>query len=119
MTSPDQPDGAQCPVPLEILARLLPVSDEQAREAIRRSVERQPAELAIVCYGHSHLRDLGFWIAAFGSEAMLTRTAGQVGCVVFHQARQISTSTTAMGGHIRGPSRWRVALEQFWIHLSP
>ncbi|MBB4000492.1 hypothetical protein [Aureimonas pseudogalii] len=97
MTNRYQPNEAPCPAPLELLARLLRVSDEQAAETIGSLPERQRAELAVFCYGRAHMRDLGLQIAALCSEAMMTRTAGQIGNAVFHQARQIRTATKAVG----------------------
>lgn len=88
MTNRYQPNEAQCPVPLELLARLMRISDEQANDTIQGLPERQRAELAVFCYGRGHLRDLGLKVAANCSDADLIRTAGVAGAVIAQQARQ-------------------------------
>lgn len=101
MSNRYQPNEAQCPVPLELLALLLRVSDEQAGETINSLPERQRAELAVFCYGRNHLRDLGLKIAALCSEAVMTRVAGSIGSMIVHQARQSGTPGTAMSAPYR------------------
>lgn len=102
MTNRYQPNKAQCPVPLELLARLLRISNEESGETILSLPERQRAELALFCYGRGHLRDLGLMIAAHCSEAMMTRTAGAIGSVIVHHARQPrATATSTSDPHRR------------------
>ena len=64
MTSRYVPNETTCPIPVELLALLLRSDEPRVVELISALPAQQRAALAVFCYARSHMRSLGFQIAA-------------------------------------------------------
>ena len=79
----DIPNELACPIPIERLAALMRASG--AIDLSDLAPHRQ-AQLALFCYGRTHLRSLAFKVAAKCGEAALVARAGHAGAALYHQA---------------------------------
>lgn len=76
-----------CPIPLEDLARLYRADRAKLPEAVRGFSPAVKAQLAVFCYGRSHLREVGLLIAGSCEPEALSRFAGVMGQVLAAQCR--------------------------------
>jgi hypothetical protein len=76
----------QCPVPLELLGRLLVSSPIVVDEEIASMPVARRVSLALFCYSRCHLRDLALRIAATCDQSSLVSAAGHAGAVLRSQA---------------------------------
>lgn len=75
-----------CPVPLELLGRLIVSSSVVVDEEIARMPLARRVRLALFCYSRCHLRDLALRVAATCDQASLVAAAGHAGAVLRSQA---------------------------------
>src|SRR4051794_7769034 len=85
--SVDDPSAA-CPVPPEVLGRLLRAEPGAIARLTDDLSEGERARLAIYLYGRSHTHALGLRIAASCEGAALRRAAGLVGTALYEQSRR-------------------------------
>lgn len=71
--------ASDCPVPLDLIARLMRAGPDAVAEAIACLSGPTRARLAVYLYGRSHTHELGICIAATCDANLLRRVAGIVG----------------------------------------
>lgn len=76
-----------CPVSLETLAELYRSDRSRIADAVRMLAPAQQAQLAMFCYGRSHLREIGLLVAACCDAQTLARVGGVMGQVLATQSR--------------------------------
>ena len=82
------PNAATCPVPLDLLAKLLRCEGEVRDELIHAIPAMERARLAFFCYNRVHLRDLAFRITLLCELKELRILAGTKGDMLYQQATE-------------------------------
>lgn len=80
-------DLEDCPVPEDLLKRLLDATLNVVSDVGSQLTEPQRAALAVYCYRRSHLRQLGLSLAALCSRSALMMEAGHAGELIHVQAQ--------------------------------
>ncbi len=86
-------DLDNCPVPDDLLKRLLDATLNAITEIGRELPESQRAALAVYCYRRAHFRSLGLSLAALCSRHSLEQEAGHAGEMIFLQASSSNAQT--------------------------
>ena len=79
---------SDCPVPLDLVARLMRTKAEAVPGLLDAIPEATRARLAVWLYGRSHTHEIGVRVAATCEGAELRRAAGFVGNVLFDLSRR-------------------------------
>lgn len=80
--------ASDCPVPLDLVARLIRAAPEALADALEGVSEAKRAQLAVWLYGRSHTHEIGIRIAATCEGATLRRAAGPLGNVLHELSRR-------------------------------
>ncbi|MEP5623824.1 MAG: hypothetical protein ABJP82_14740, partial [Hyphomicrobiales bacterium] len=80
-------DLENCPVPEELLKKLMDATLNSTAEIDTQLSQDQRAALAVYCYRRSHFRRLGLSIAAHCDKNALVREAGHAGELIYAQSR--------------------------------
>ena len=79
---------SDCPVPLDLVARLMRTEATAVPDLLDAIPETTRARLAVWLYGRSHTHEIGVRVAATCEGATLRRTAGLVGNVLYDLSRR-------------------------------
>ncbi|WP_428673748.1 hypothetical protein [Roseibium sp.] len=79
-------DLDNCPVPEDLLKRLMEATLNAVSDIGGQLPENQRAALAVYCYRRAHFRRLGLSLAALCSRQALAREAGHAGELIHMQA---------------------------------
>lgn len=85
-------DLETCPIPDDLLERLLNATLNAVTDVGSQLPEEQRAALAVYCYRRSHLRRLGLSLASLCSRQSLIMEAGHAGELIHMQANATSQS---------------------------
>lgn len=85
-------DLETCPVPEDLLKRLLDATLNVVTDVGSQLPDHQRAALAVYCYRRSHLRQLGLSLAALCSRTALMMEAGHAGELIHIQAHSNTLS---------------------------
>lgn len=80
--------ASDCPVPLDLVARLSRAAPEELGDLLEGIPEVTRARLAVWLYGRSHTHEIGVRIAATCEGATLRRAASLLGNVLYEVSRQ-------------------------------
>lgn len=80
--------AGDCPIPLDLLARLTRAGVEAAPRLLDAVPEATRAQLAVWLYGRSHTHEIGVRVAGTCSSTSLDRTAGPLGRVLHDLSRR-------------------------------
>lgn len=95
-------DLEDCPVPEDLLKRLLDATLNAISDVGAQLTEPQRAALAVYCYRRSHLRQLGLSLAALCNRAALMMEAGHAGELIHMQAQANTNSDVDADRRPRG-----------------
>jgi hypothetical protein len=104
-------DLEDCPVPEDLLKRLLDATLNAVSDVGAQLSEAQRAALAVYCYRRSHLRQLGLSLAALCSRSALMMEAGHAGELIHVQAQ--ASNVTEIGN----PGRAKVGKSPVSLHV--
>lgn len=87
-----------CPVSPDVLGELYRAGPKAAGHLLQDVPEADLIQLALFCYGRTHLRDLGLTVAATCDPVRLTRAAGTLGEVLVAQSLARQNAATRPKG---------------------
>lgn len=91
-----------CPVPENMLKRLLGATLTAVKDVAATLPDEQRASLAVYCYRRAHFRDLGLSLAAQCSRSALMMEAGHAGELIYVQATAQTSKNADTGLRSRG-----------------
>ncbi len=95
-------DLENCPVPDDMLKRLLDSTRSAVSEVGADLPEAQRAELAVYCYRRAHFRDIGLSLAGLCSRQALVMEAGHAGAQIYSLANAKSERGDEISKRARG-----------------
>lgn len=87
MTTFHEHAESDCPISPESLIKLYRSDRALIADAVRHLSSHDKAQLALFCYGRSHLREIGLEVAACCDARALALVAGVLGQVLAAQSR--------------------------------